>query len=253
MMKTTLIALLAAAGALQAPRSRASQPPRRGAVALDAALVPLPVAKALAAGPFGVPAMAAVGAAVLTPLTMYRQGYSFSVGYGAAVAAMGAALYAAVPPATPVAKALAGATVFYGARLAAHLLARQVTVPDIAERIKAFDKTPRLQRLPLVAGVAVLYALMTSPLLFALRSAPAAPAVAWAGASMAWTGALVEAWADAHKFVKKREAYASVAPGTFEGPMGGLYASCRHPSARARPVRVVSRGRDVASPRRLLR
>ena len=89
----TLIALLAAAGALQAPRSRASQPPRRGAVALDAALVPLPVAEALAAGPLGVPAMAAVGAAVLTPLTMYRQGYSFSVGYGAAVAAMGAALY----------------------------------------------------------------------------------------------------------------------------------------------------------------
>ena len=72
---------------------------------------------------------------------------------------------------------------------------------------------------------------MTSPLLYALRAPPASVRVAWAGAATAWAGALVEAVADAHKFVKKRSAFARTAPGTFDGPLGGLYATCRHPNS----------------------
>ena len=58
---------------------------------------PAVVAEALAKGPLGVPALAAVAGAVLAPLTLYRQGYSFSVGYGSAVGVMALAAMRAVP------------------------------------------------------------------------------------------------------------------------------------------------------------
>lgn len=143
---------------------------------------------------------------------------------------MGLAAAAAVPPATPLAKATAGCVVFYGARLAGHLLARQLTVPDIAKRIKAFDKTPRPKRLTLVPPLALFYAFMTSPLLFALRAPPASANIAWAGCGAAWAGAVIEAVADAQKFLHKRSTFATTAPGTFSGPTGGLYGKCRHPN-----------------------
>ena len=53
---------------------------------------------------------------------------------------MALAAMRAVPPTTQLATLTALLR-----RLALHLLARQLTVPDIAERIKAFDKTPRLR------------------------------------------------------------------------------------------------------------
>ena len=64
---------------------------------------PAVVAEALAKGPLGVPALAAVAGAVLAPLTLYRQGYSFSVGYGSAVGVMALAAMRAVPPTTQLA------------------------------------------------------------------------------------------------------------------------------------------------------
>ena len=213
--------------ALQAPQGPRGGP-RRGDV--RQAIPPAVIAEALLQGPLGVPALAAVAGAVLAPLTFYRQGYSFSVGYGSAVGVMALACVAAVPPTTQLARLTAGATLFYGFRLALHLLARQLSVPDIAERIKAFDKTPRLKRLPLVAPLALFYACMTSPLLFALRAPPKYLLIAQVGCGLAWTGALIEAVADAQKFLHKRKDYASKVAGTFTGPLGGLYASCRHPN-----------------------
>ena len=53
---------------------------------------------------------------------------------------MALAAMRAVPPTTQLATLTAGATLFYGFRLALHLLARQLTVPDIAERIKALEE-----------------------------------------------------------------------------------------------------------------
>ena len=71
---------------------------------------------------------------------------------------------------------------------------------------------------------------MTSPLLFALRTPPTKYLeVAQVGCGLAWAGAVIEAIADAQKFLQKRRDYAQKAGGTFTGPMGGLYASCRHP------------------------
>ena len=81
-----LTSLIVATGtALQVPRGgrRArgggGGAPRRAAP-VAAALPLVPVAEALASGPLGVPALAAVAGSVLAPLTLYRQGYSFSVG-----------------------------------------------------------------------------------------------------------------------------------------------------------------------------
>ena len=50
------------------------------------------------------------------------------------------------------------------------------------------------------------------------------------GCGLAWAGSIIEAVADAQKFLQKRRDYSQKAGGTFTGPMGGLYASCRHPN-----------------------
>jgi steroid 5-alpha reductase family enzyme len=228
-MKLQLLLHATSVLALQAPRGPLRGPQRQ--TTTRPAMPPAVVAEALAKGPLGVPALAAVAGAVLAPLTLYRQGYSFSVGYGSAVGVMALAAMRAVPPTTQLATLTAGATLFYGFRLALHLLARQLTVPDIAERIKAFDKTPRLKRLPLIPPLALFYACMTSPLLFALRTPPTKYLkVAQIGCGLAWAGSIIEAVADAQKFLQKRRDYSQKAGGTFTGPMGGLYASCRHPN-----------------------
>ena len=189
---------------------------------------------------WGVPALTGVATTVLVPLTMVRQGYVFSVGYGSAVAAIGATLLAAHRPAPLTAPWwLAAGLVTYGARLAAHLLVRELTVPAMAARIKAFDKSTRLQRVPFALSVALFYAMMCSPAMYALRATPAAAACAapgaWRGLAQraalggAWLGLVVEAAADAHKLVVKRR-LAVRGDGTFAGPTTALYARCRHPN-----------------------
>ena len=80
-----LTSLIVATGtALQVPRggrrARGGGGAPRRAAPVAAALPLVPVAEALASGPLGVPALAAVAGSVLAPLTLYRQGYSFSVG-----------------------------------------------------------------------------------------------------------------------------------------------------------------------------
>ncbi|KAJ1461134.1 hypothetical protein M885DRAFT_507757 [Pelagophyceae sp. CCMP2097] len=193
------------------------------------------VAAALQSGVCGVPVLAGVAAVVLTPLTMYRQAYSFSVGYGASVASMAVVLGVTFPGrCSTVGGQLALATGLYGFRLAGYLLKRQLDVPDIAERLRAFDKTPYLKRLPLIASVAIFYAMMCSPVLYALRS-PVPPgtvqhAVAVAGCACAYAGAAIEAVADQQKSMLKATAIATSAPGTFHGPSGGVYSKCRHPN-----------------------
>ena len=225
-MKLQLLLHATSVLALQAPAARYSGPQRQ--TTTRPAMPPAVVAEALAKGPLGVPALAAVAGAVLAPLTLYRQGYSFSVGYGSAVGVMALAAMRAVPPTTQLATLTAGATLFYGFRLALHLLARQLTVPDIAERIKAFDKTPRLKRLPLIPPWHC-STRMTSPLLFALRTPPE---VLEGGANrlrprLGRRGHRGDR--RRQKFLQKRRDCLK-AGGTFTGPMGGLYAPCRHPN-----------------------
>ena len=60
----------------------------------------------------------------------------------------------------------------YGARLFAFLFWRQQFQPgyDGMAKLKALDKTPRLQRTPIILSTGFFYGLMSSPLLFHLQA-----------------------------------------------------------------------------------
>ena len=152
------------------------------------------VSSALTSGSFGqgLGALCAVAASVVVPLTLIRQAYSFSVGYGLSVAAMSAALLLSFPlaPTLTPSCVLPVLSLAYGLRLAGFLLYRQWTVPSKAEQLKTFDKTPKLKRVPLAAAVAGFYALMVSPVLSSLN--PVGPVlsetVQWSGVAIAALG-----------------------------------------------------------------
>lgn len=97
---------------------------------------------------------------------------------------------------------------------------------EFTKRIQKFDNSLKLNLLPLAWSVSVLYACMSSPVLYAMRHPPSLPQMAWVGIIMAWGGALIEACADMHKYLKKRNNL----EGKFEGPTGGLFSLVRHPN-----------------------
>lgn len=205
------------------------------------------LASSLRSGPFGIPALAAYALAVNLPLTLYRQAYSFSVGYGFSVLSMSVACALAMRPLIPSSIAqltsanpsflMLSAAVFYGLRLGSFLLMRELTVPSKAKSLKAMDKTPRPKRVILSANVSLFYALMTGPLMYALRSPVGRDnTVAMAGASMAWFGAILEAVADLQKWLVKRGAGSAGGDDDdggkkeFQGPTGWSYSVVRHPN-----------------------
>ena len=141
--------------------------------------------------------------------------YVFSVGYGLAVAAEGAGLLALaalsgvwIPTVAMV--HLLGAVV-YGLRLAAFLRWRQITWEEWGKRAKnapeAKAQSP-LQKLMVVVGCALIYALMGSPMLFHVEAMNVIPAntlpVIFAGLAVQWLGLLIEAVADYQKSAYKR-------------------------------------------------
>lgn len=226
------------------------------------------VQSAILTGPHVLPVagLTAISAAAVVPLTLIRQAYSFSVGYGAAVAAMCSALVGIFGLPSPLGRAawytaagsssggggvlggvtmapapqlLAYAGLIYGVRLASFLFLREVAVPSKREQIKKLDKTSRPARVPFAAAVGMFYAFMVSPVLYAIRSGAALSCpfdvctaatlgqVQWAGVILAFFGLAVEATADTHKFLVKRNYdYAT----SFVGPTGGLYRMSRHPN-----------------------
>jgi len=198
------------------------------------------LSSSLQSGPAGVLSLWAVATAVVAPLTLYRQGWSFSVGYGFSVMAMGIAILNTFQTA-PLSGAplyLVTAVIFYGARLGLFLLLRNLTVKSKKEQMKKIDTTPRLQRLPMAASVALFYSFLTTPVLYAARAAgrstPTALAqqqpylqnISMAGATIAWFGALLEALADGQKFISK----VGWDQKSFVGPTGGVFRICRHPN-----------------------
>lgn len=179
--------------------------------------------------PVGVLGLTAVAVAVVTPLTIYKQAYAFSVAYGMCVAAMGSALLLAFDL-TGTSLSLASALVFYGIRLAAHLLLREVTLTSKREQLKTFDKTPRLKRIPFSVSVALFYAFMVTPALAACKATGLGvrqAQIATFGSFLAWIGAVVEAWTDAQKFWAKRGKDGAI---DFHGPSSWWYGVSRHPN-----------------------
>jgi steroid 5-alpha reductase family enzyme len=177
--------------------------------------------------------MTAVATSVVLPLTIYRQAYSFSVAYALVAAALGGTLLKSfdVSPVGP-AMSLAGAMIFYGIRLGAFLLLRQVTVPSKNEIIKEFEKkTPRLKRIPFSLAIGLFYGFMNTPALYLFRTdgllSETGDLIAKIGATMAWLGATIEAWTDGQKFLAKRGKDGSL---DFLGPSKGWYGVSRHPN-----------------------
>jgi len=217
------------------------------------------VTSALQAGPWGVPTLTAIASAVVIPLTLLRQEYSFSVGYGYSVLAMGVALWSTFgtdllsavrvggsSSATLGPLVLLASILFYGFRMGSFLLFREFTVPSKHEQIKSFDKSPLLKQIPLPVAmiVSIYYAFKVTPVLYACRSAATATTTATAttvagtgsiitlaGAVIAWTGALIEAVADIQKYVAKRGQDYDADASQFQGPISRLYRIPGHPNS----------------------
>jgi len=201
-----------------------------GLNALDAALI---------SGPQGVLGLTCIASLVVTPLTLFRQGYSFSVGYGYSIFAMAYAITRTFNiniGSVNSLSLLASTVMFYGARLGTYLLLREWTVPSKSKSIKEFDKTPRLKRIPLALAVSMFYAFMTCPLMYAARAVSLSETtfigkkavMMNVGAGLALLGAVMEAITDGQKYWIKR--CNSSNDNLFVGPTGGFFRLCRHPS-----------------------
>lgn len=151
-----------------APRPAAS-PPLRPLHVLRGGTVQSSLAGVLS-GAMAVPAASGI-AAVACSLCYIRQAYVFSLSYGLAMAGIGGAVLL-TSPASALLTAHAALVAAYGARLFAFLFWRQQFQPgyDGMAKLKALDKTPRLQRTPIVLSTGLFYGLMSSPLLFHLQA-----------------------------------------------------------------------------------
>lgn len=180
-------------------------------------------------GPTGFLACWAVAAASCA-LAFVRQAYVFSLSYGLAMAAIGG-IALAIPSSSMLLSAHAALVCLYGLRLFAFLFWRQFGQDSgWGRRVAALDKTPRLERVPVILSTSLFYALLASPLLFHVQSggflsAPSS-AIASAGCVVAAVGLVLEAVADQQKSLFKialRTAGAADRPFT-----GGVYAFSRH-------------------------
>jgi len=197
------------------------------------------VANSLRSGPFGVLALAVVASSVVTPLTIYRQAYSFSTAYALSIMGMAVALLATfdVSGSIPTVSLLA-AMVVYGFRLGSFLLVRQATVASKRDLILKFEKTPRLKRVPFALAVGLFYALMMTPALYLCRVASSggvglsetANQIVSASGALIWFAVIVQAWTDAQKSLAKRGKDESM---DFHGPSQGWFGVSRHPNFMA--------------------
>ena len=187
----------------------------------------------LQGGPLGVIGLTLISSAVCVPIAQYKNLYGISVGYGLSVAAI-AAVFRNIFAISPwsLNDALSGSAIFYGLRLAMFLFIRDVSG---AKSLDATKKSGRLQRIPFALSLALFYAFMMTPMLYAMRNPiDVTPIlswktyVAWTGCGLAWFGAVVEAISDAHKYFVKAQSPASAA--AFRGPTHGLYGITRHPN-----------------------
>jgi steroid 5-alpha reductase family enzyme len=185
------------------------------------------VSSTLQSGPYGVLALSAVTWSVVLPLTLYKKLYGITVSYGFSVFAAGLALLqvfssgnAAAAGAGPL---LAGACMFYGARLGGFLLFRDA----VRNQPSTLKNGPISSRIIFSLSLAPFYAFLTTPVMYALRE-PAISTIAMSGAYLAWFGAVIEAVADAQKFLVKQANKDS--EGTFVGPTSFVYRISRHPN-----------------------
>ena len=200
----------------------------------------------------GVLGLVATAAAVLVPVTQVKPTYGVTLGYGAAMAAMGVALRIVHPHAqlqsssSHLANALTAALIFYGGRLSLFLWLRQACEWRPAAAAHQMSDMPRGKRISFAVSLSLFYACLATPVLFVVASSKQAPQDGTStsittttpmnpleslGLALAWGGAVVEAVADGHKsWVKSAARRSGQKEGEFVGPTGGLYAMVRHPN-----------------------
>ena len=164
------------------------------------------VAVSTLAGPLAIPTTTAI-AAMAGLLAYIHQAYIFSLSYGLAMAFIGGAVLLA-SPASVLCTTHATLVLAYGVRLFAFLLWRQRFQPgyDGAARLKALDKTPPIQRTPVILSTAFFYSLLSAPLVFHLQAPPfvgLCAVVSKAGCALAAIGLVIEAVADQQKSLFK--------------------------------------------------
>ncbi|KAL3935049.1 MAG: hypothetical protein SGBAC_009361 [Bacillariaceae sp.] len=202
----------------------------RGGSTLDlsaSSIIPT-IVSSLQSGPTGILALSAITWSVVLPLTLYKKIYGIGVAYGFSVAAAGLAMLnvLATSSSSQSAVLLAKACIFYGARLGSYLLLRDY-LRDYQTTIKNGSITSRIT---FSASLAWFYAFLTTPVLYALRSTGAVNSrISMAGASLAWTGAILEAVADLHKLIAKQQSDDKDGK-EFTGPDTWAYSICRHPN-----------------------
>jgi len=184
-------------------------------------------------------ALSLVAAVSVIAFTLIRKPYCFSVGYGMSVAIMSLTMLAVFDcfrgdklSATAM---LAWTAVLYGFRLAAYLLFREFSVPNMRSQTKTMDKYSRPSVLALAAFLSLFYAFQVSPVLFALRQTSSSSGMMienlrYMCVIYALTGFIMEAVADYQKWIVKRRQKVEYGGTSFISPTGGLYAICRHPN-----------------------
>lgn len=195
------------------------------------------LSSSLKSGPTGVLTLWAIATSVVVPLTLYRSGWSFSIGYGFSVMTIGVTILKIFSmTAAPLSGAplyLVTSVIFWGARLGLYLAFRNLSVNSKREQMKKVDVSPPLKRIPMAVSVALFYSFMVTPALYVARGASAAVTqkeylqnISMAGAGIAWFGVIFEMLADAQKYVAK----IGCDEKTFVGPTGGCFGVVRHPS-----------------------
>jgi steroid 5-alpha reductase family enzyme len=163
---------------------------------------------------------------VCVPLTQYKTVYGDTVAYGFSVLLQTMIIRAVFPPEpNSLGDILTYAVIFWAIRLSVYLYVR-----DIMGWSRDSNVETRFKKLTVSIGLCAYYALVTIPLLYALRypvKDPAYNPLVWSGVGLAWAGAILETVADSHKFSIKL--YQKDLD-KFEGPSTGVYRLSRHPN-----------------------
>ena len=151
----------------------------------------------------------ALVAAVLCSSGFYKYVYFLSVGYGLAVAGIGASLMIMFGPAmAPVDFVLCIVLVLYGARLSVFLIYREAKSAGyrgtLGQATKLEKPMPVGVKLTIWIGVAVLYVLQTMPVFYRLYNRAADRVLPWIGAAIALCGLAIETLADLEKSAQKK-------------------------------------------------
>ena len=190
----------------------------------------------------GVGALYALTSLTVVPLTWYRTGYSFSVGYGFSIAVMAASILTSFGYADgiknldvaslSIPSILAVTALLYGIRLGLYIFVREKTVETKKKQFAEMDKSPWYKRTPLALSVSILYAFLMTPVLVAMKtpveSGSVLQKVQKIFTGMAACGMVLEAVADQHKYEAKRNGLKDT--DKFVGPTNWTYKLCRHPN-----------------------